>query len=61
MPFAAATWMNLEIITPSEEVRQRKTSIIWHHLKWNLIFKMIQMTLFTKQKQKTNMITKGEG
>ena len=33
MPFAAATWMNLEIITPSEEVRQRKTSII---NMWNL-------------------------
>ena len=50
MPFAAATWMNLEIITPSEEVRQRKTSIIQYHLyvesKKNDINKLI-----TKQKQ----------
>ena len=29
MPFAA-TWMDLEIITPSE-VSQRKTTITWHH------------------------------
>ena len=35
MPFAAATWMNLGIITPSEEVRQRQVShgIIY---MWNL-------------------------
>ena len=48
MPFAA-TWMDLEIIILSE-VRQRKTNIIWYHL-YVESKKMIQMNLFTKQKQ----------
>ena len=46
----AATWMNLEIITLSEvsQIRERQASygIIY---MWNQ--KMIQMNLFTKQKQ----------
>ena len=50
MPFAAlfAAWMNLEMIILSE-VRQKQVSydIIY---KWHLK-KMIQMNLFTKQKQ----------
>ena len=48
MPFAT-TWMDLEIIILSE-VSQTKTNIMWYHLfveSW----KMIQMNLFTKQKQ----------
>ena len=31
MPFAA-TWMNLEIMRPSEISQQRKTNIIYDHL-----------------------------
>ena len=45
MPFAA-TWMQLEIIILSE-VRKRKTNITY---MWNLK-NMIQMNIFTKQKQ----------
>ena len=48
MPFAA-TWMDLEIIILSE-VSQTKTNIIWYHLYVDSK-KMIQMNLFTKQKQ----------
>ena len=48
MPFAT-TWMDLEIIILNE-VRQRKTNIIWSHLHVESK-KMIQMSLFTKQKQ----------
>ena len=48
MPFAT-TWMDLEIIILNE-VRQRKTNIIWYHLLVESK-KMIQMSLFTKQKQ----------
>ena len=48
MPFAA-TWMDLEIII-LREVSQTKTNIIWYHL-YRESKKMIQMNLFTKQKQ----------
>ena len=48
MPFAA-TWMDLEMIILSE-VSQTKTNIIWYHL-YVEFKKMIQMNLFTKQKQ----------
>ena len=48
MPFAA-TWMDLEIIILSE-VSQRETNFIWYHL-YVESKKMIQMNLFTKQKQ----------
>ena len=47
MPFAAR-WIDLEIIILSE-VRQRHISYDIAYM-WNLIFKMIQMNLFTKQK-----------
>ena len=47
MPFAA-TWMDLEIIILSE-VSQRQISYATAYM-WNLK-KMIQMNLFTKQKQ----------
>ena len=47
MPFCS-TWMDLEIIILSE-VNQRKINTIYHlYLKFK---KMIQMTLFTKEKQ----------
>ena len=46
-----ATWMDLEIIILTE-VNQKKNK---HHYDitymWNLILKMIQINLFTKQKQ----------
>ena len=47
MPFAA-TWMDLEIIILSE-VSQRQISYDITYM-WNLE-KMVQMNLFTKQKQ----------
>ena len=60
----SATWMDLEIIIRSE-VRQRQIYGITHMR--SLIFKTIQMNLFTKQKQtyrldirKQLMVTKGE-
>ena len=63
MPFAA-TWMNLEIIILSEVVRKRQMSYNIVYI-WNLK-KVIQMNLFTKQKQtykqKTNLwLPKGKG
>ena len=48
MPFAA-TWMGLEIMRLSE-VSQTKTDTIRYHL-YVESKKMIQMNLFTKQKQ----------
>ena len=48
IPFAA-TWMDLEIIMLSE-VSQRKTNIVWCHL-YVESKKIVQMNLFTKQKQ----------
>ena len=48
MPFAA-TWMDIEIIILSE-VSQTKANIIWYHL-YVESKKLIQMNLFTKQKQ----------
>ena len=47
MPFSA-TWMDLEIIR--SEISQTKTNIIWYHL-YVESKNMIQMNLFTKQKQ----------
>ena len=47
MPFAA-TWMNLEMITPSE-VNRTMRNIIYH--LYVEPKKHIQMNLFTKQKQ----------
>ena len=46
----AATWMDPEIITLSE-VSQTKEEKYHITYMWNLILKMIQMNLFTKQKQ----------
>ena len=59
-----ATQMDLEIVILSE-VRKKKTNIIWYHLYVEILKKMIQMNLFSKQKQayriqKQNMVTKGE-
>ena len=47
MPFAA-TWMQLEIITLSKSDRERQIS---YHLYVGSKKKIIQMNLFTKQKQ----------
>ena len=47
---SAATWMDLEIIILSEVSQTRKINIIWYHL-YVESKKMIQMDLFTKQKQ----------
>ena len=60
MPFAA-TWRNLEITIPSEVRQKRQISYDITHVEFT--FKtMIQMSLFTKQKDsqisKTNMVTK---
>ena len=45
----AATWMDLEIITPSELSRTEKDK--YHTISLICgIFKMIQINLFTKQK-----------
>ena len=54
MPFAE-TWIDPEIIIVSEE-RQRKTNIIRYHLYVESKKKMIQMNLFTKQKQTQKQI-----
>ena len=59
---SAVTWMDLEIVIPSE-VSQRKTNIIWYHLYVesgkNGANEPISKT--ESQMQKTNMVTKGEG
>ena len=52
----AATWMDLEIVILSK-VSQRKTNTILYHL-YMKPKKMIQMNLFTKQKQSHNTETK---
>ena len=49
MPFAA-TWMDLEIIILSKSGREREISYDITYML-NLKSKMIQMNLFTKQKQ----------
>ena len=46
----AVTWMALDIIKQSE-VSERKTSIIWCHLCMEPKKKIIQMHLYTNQKQ----------
>ena len=62
MPFAA-TWMDLEIIMLSEVSQKEKEK---YHISLICgILNMIQMNLFTKQKQthrrrKQTMVTKGE-
>ena len=62
MPLAA-TWMDLEIVILSE-VRERQISYDITYM-WNLKKKMVQMNLFTKQKQSHRYknkltVTKGE-
>ena len=64
MPFAV-TWVNLEIIIPSE-VSQRKTNIIWHHsyVESNFFLKL-QMNFLQNRNRLTDMenklmVTQGE-
>ena len=45
----AATWIQWEIIIPSEETRKRKTNTVWYHL-YVESKNMIEMNLFTKHK-----------
>ena len=52
----AVIWMDLEIIILNE-VSHRKTNIIWYHL-YVESKKMIQMNLFTKQKQSPDIENK---
>ena len=59
----AATWMDSEIVIWSK-VSQRKTNTILYHLYMEPK-KMIQMNLFTKEKQSHNteikfMVTRGK-
>ena len=49
MPWAA-TWMQLDILILSEGSQTEK-EILYMTYMWNLILKMTQMSLFTKQKQ----------
>ena len=59
----AVIWMDLEIIILNE-VSHRKTNIIWYHLYVESFrfflnfFKMIQMNLFTKQKESPDIENK---
>ena len=57
MPFAA-TWMDLEIIILSEVNQTEKDKYHIMLYMWNLK-KMIQMNLFTKQKQTLRLQTYG--
>ena len=60
----AATWMELESIILSEVSQTEKDKYQNSTYMWNLIFKMIQMNLFTKQKhtdfKNKLMVTKRE-
>ena len=58
MPFAA-TWMDLEIIIWNE-VRQRKTSIIWYHLYVESKNELIYKTETDSDIENKLMVTKGE-
>ena len=51
MPFAA-TWVDLEMLILSE-VSQRRTSIIRYHIYMESNKKMIQMSLYKKQKHRS--------
>ena len=50
MPLAA-TWMDLEIVILSEVGQTEKDQYHMVSLIWGILKKMIQMNLFTKQKQ----------